>query len=47
MSEPIRDGYKMTEMGEMPEEWVIKKIGDILILKGGSIRHCPKNQLFQ
>ena len=25
----VRDGYKMTELGEIPEEWEIKKIKDI------------------
>lgn len=25
----VRDGYKMTELGEIPVEWELGKIGDI------------------
>lgn len=32
MSESIRDGYKMTEMGELPEEWEIEILGNIFSL---------------
>lgn len=30
----VRDGYKMTELGEIPNEWKIKKLGEIAIGKG-------------
>lgn len=31
-----REGYKITELGELPERWDVKKAEDTLILKGGS-----------
>ena len=30
----VRAGYKMTELGEIPNEWKIKKLGEIAIGKG-------------
>lgn len=29
----VRDGYKMTDLGEIPEEWEVKKLGDIFNLR--------------
>ncbi|MCA1321975.1 restriction endonuclease subunit S [Bacillus tianshenii] len=31
----VRQGYKMTELGEMPEDWEVKKLGDILKIRYG------------
>lgn len=36
MSDTIPEGYKMTELGELPEEWAVKKVENTIILKGGS-----------
>ena len=30
----VREGYKMTEIGEIPSEWKVKKLGEITIGKG-------------
>ena len=30
----VRDGYKITEIGEIPSEWKVKKLGEITIGKG-------------
>lgn len=35
MSESIRDGYKMTELGEMPEEWENLRLGTIAFINRG------------
>ena len=29
MKKEVREGYKMTELGEIPEEWEVKKLKDI------------------
>ena len=26
----VREGYKMTEIGEIPKEWEVKKLGDVV-----------------
>ena len=31
----VREGYKMTELGEIPSEWEIKSIGEIFDFSGG------------
>ncbi|MFR3173837.1 MAG: restriction endonuclease subunit S, partial [Clostridium sp.] len=31
----IREGYKMTELGEIPSEWAISKIGELTEIKTG------------
>lgn len=31
----VKEGYKMTELGEIPEEWEVKSIGDIGKFQGG------------
>ncbi|MDO6657370.1 restriction endonuclease subunit S [Anaerobacillus sp. 1_MG-2023] len=31
----VTEGYKMTELGEIPEEWSIKKLGNIGVFKKG------------
>lgn len=35
MKKEVREGYKMTELGEIPKEWNIKRIGDITEIKTG------------
>jgi len=35
MSESIRDGYKMTEMGELPKEWENLRLGTIAFINRG------------
>lgn len=30
----VKDGYKMTELGEIPSDWKIKKLGEITVGKG-------------
>lgn len=35
MNESIRDGYKMTEMGELPEEWENLRLGTIAFINRG------------
>ncbi|MCK5217544.1 MAG: restriction endonuclease subunit S, partial [Methanosarcinales archaeon] len=35
MSESIRNGYKMTEIGEMPEEWEVIGLSQLLSLEYG------------
>ncbi|MDY6154874.1 MAG: hypothetical protein SPI06_15860, partial [Terrisporobacter sp.] len=30
----VKEGYKMTEIGEIPSEWKVKKLGEITIGKG-------------
>ena len=32
----VREGYKQTEVGVIPEEWEVVKLGDILTVKGGN-----------
>ena len=32
----MREGYKKTEVGIIPEDWEVKKIGDIVNIKSGS-----------
>ena len=32
----LREGYKKTEVGIIPEDWEVKKIGDIVNIKSGS-----------
>lgn len=36
----IREGYKMTELREIPEEWEVKRLGDVLI-------NGPQNGLYK
>lgn len=31
----VRDGYKMTELGEIPSEWEVKNIGEVAKFQGG------------
>lgn len=35
MESELRDGYKMTELGALPEEWEVTKLGDICNIKMG------------
>lgn len=37
----VRDGYKMTELGELPEDWDIKPIKEIVQNKKGAIKIGP------
>ena len=30
-NEPIKQGYKLTEIGIIPNDWEVKKIGEIAI----------------
>lgn len=30
----VREGYKETELGEIPEEWDLQKIGRIITIQG-------------
>ena len=36
MSAQVRPGYKLTEAGVIPEDWEVKKLGDIAIIATGS-----------
>lgn len=36
MNDEISDGCRMTELGALPADWDIKRVGDALELKGGS-----------
>lgn len=43
----IRDGYKMTELGEIPEDWAVKKLGEIFEIRTKSIKPYEfKNEYF-
>ena len=35
MKKEVREGYKMTELGEIPNEWQIKNLEDISYLIDG------------
>ena len=39
----LKAGYKQTEVGVIPEDWEVKKLGEIGLFKKG--RNIPKNQL--
>ncbi|OPJ54749.1 restriction endonuclease subunit S [Alkalithermobacter paradoxus] len=43
MSKQIREGYKMTELGEIPVEWQVEQIGNIFNFSGGL--SIPRSQL--
>ena len=36
----VKEGYKMTELGEIPEDWEVKSLGDVLI-------NGPQNGLYK
>jgi type I restriction enzyme S subunit len=38
----VRDGYKLTEVGMIPEEWDLKRLADIADVKGG--KRLPKGE---
>lgn len=40
----IKDGYKKTEVGIIPEDWEVKKLGDILKVKHGKTQHLVENR---
>ncbi|OAA87801.1 Type-1 restriction enzyme EcoKI specificity protein [Clostridium ljungdahlii] len=41
-----RSGYKMTELGEVPEEWEIRKFGDVLsFMKSGLSRNLKEEDV--
>ena len=40
MKKEVREGYKMTELGEIPEDWKVEKLKDICNVKGG--KRLPK-----
>ncbi|MGF0110201.1 restriction endonuclease subunit S [Clostridium sp. SGI.024] len=41
----IRDGYKMTELGEIPSEWKVKTIDDICYLNPDTLSNKTKENL--
>ena len=38
----VREGYKMTEIGEIPKEWEVKKLGDVVEVISGA---TPKTNI--
>ena len=38
----VREGYKMTEIGEIPKEWKVKKLGDVVEVISGA---TPKTNI--
>ncbi|MDM0578759.1 restriction endonuclease subunit S [Clostridium perfringens] len=46
MKKEAREGYKMTELGEIPNEWSIKKIGDLIhYMKSGLSRNLKEDDI--
>ena len=46
MKKEAREGYKMTELGEIPNEWSIKKIGDLIhYMKIGLSRNLKEDDI--
>ena len=39
----IKSGYKQTEVGLIPSDWEVKKLGDIALLKRGKFTPRPRN----
>lgn len=37
----VREGYKMTELGEIPEEWEVKKLGEVSRKIGDGLHGTP------
>ena len=35
----VPPGYKQTEVGVIPEEWEVKRLGDILTVRHGKSQH--------
>jgi len=31
----VRPGYKLTEMGQVPEEWAVARLGEVVATKKG------------
>ncbi|GIV05253.1 MAG: hypothetical protein KatS3mg016_0828 [Fimbriimonadales bacterium] len=32
-NEPLPDGYTMTELGPLPEEWQVVRLGEVVVLR--------------
>ncbi|MGU8806249.1 restriction endonuclease subunit S [Clostridium perfringens] len=46
MKKEVREGYKMTELGEIPNDWSIKKIGDLIqCMKSGLSRNLKEDDI--
>ena len=41
MSEALRAGYKLTEVGVIPEDWELSTLGDVAVIKDGT-HQTPK-----
>lgn len=45
MVKKVREGYKMTELGEIPEEWEVKKLNEVTkLIKDGTHNPPPRTE---